>query len=724
MFYLRNLSIILILLTVFSSPLTAQDDFDQLIKEVIQKAQDSYDTIDMVSFKAHSKVYIYFGFSPLDVNLIPFYEEYYLDGLWMKPDSIRLNVNAVRVVTADDEDSGSLKRELESNLPLPNPFMFNYDPSIFTTKKKTGNNDGFLWPIYPFAKGAEELYNYEFVSEVTSNLNSVVEVRVEPKTEDTPGVLGIFQIDKHRKEVVGFDYIFNSASGVKKPDVHADRKSLSISVNFTDNYHVKSTKALYYQVYWLPEEQEEEFEVEIWGIKAKIHRVLEFESYDVNPVEPPIDKIPDQKISYNIDTEVEDSLFAHLPYPNRLSRAEEERIIKRIEDRFKAKTLFKELIDSENIAKEAALQGLEDKKERYINIANSIGGFFQYNRVEGSKLNYGKNFSDIGLKNSVISGKLSYGFIDERFKEEFAYLLYPDRKKKYSLELGLYNTIGFEEDNNRVKTGKNTVTSLFLKRDYRDYYYKKGGTLSLGVRLTDSFAVKFTGISQTEEPTEEFAKFSVFNHGESFRINPGIIRGELRGLKAALFYRTHYLDMSITGEYTDKSNFHSDFSYSRISGDLVANYRTTYHSNLKWSTFWGFSDGYLPPQKWFDFGGKIIVDHVGKLRGVGYKAFTGDRMARSILELELDGDAVYYSGFGDDGIKLFKFTLWGGAGWSDLAQRNMNYAGNIITPRRVTDDVYFEYGLGMSDKINLFRMDVIRNSISGNRLYVTINFLR
>ncbi|MFC1514152.1 hypothetical protein ACFL5P_03980, partial [candidate division KSB1 bacterium] len=74
--------------------------------------------------------------------------------------------------------------------------------------------------------------------------------------------------------------------------------------------------------------------------------------------------------------------------------------------------------------------------------------------------------------------------------------------------------------------------------------------------------------------------------------------------------------------------------------------------------------------------------------------------------------------------KLMKITLWSGIGWSELSGRNLKYAAGIETPLRTTGDSYHEFGIGISDQLNIFRIDFIRNSISKNNILINFNILR
>lgn len=723
----------------------AQESYQALIKRVQVNSQKSYDLLNKVSFKAHSKTYFYFSYNPFGVKMIPFLEEYYLEGIWMKPDSLRLNVTALRQVSPDTSDNDFGYGELSKEFPLPNPFHFTYDQAILGTeddrerrrrqRRKDNENedenvendddDDFMYvqPLHPFSANADSLYNYEIVGEIsTSNIN-IVEIRVEPKQPSTPGVTGIFQIDKDNAIVVGSDYIFNEAAGFVRTKADRKRGRFSFTISFDQNHRINTKKSLYYSAFWMPVTIEEEMDVSILGIKAKLHRVLEFESYEVNPVSKG-EIVVDKEIIYNRDPILEDSLFTPPPYPNRLSRAEEENIINKIENTFSSRNLFKELIDSESLASEVVLQGIEQKGERYLQVAGRLGSSIQYNRVEGFHLGYGSTFPVKNLGGLALSLNGGYGIEDKRWKWSVSSLYYLDSKKKLFVEGNIYSTLGYEEKRNLVSTGINTFSSLILKRDYRDHYYKKGGSFGIGYRLTDNLAAKLTGISHTEKNAGRNTKFSVFQNKYSFRTNPGIVEGTNRGIRGELLYRSYNVDGDINFEYSNDGTMNSDFSYSRIWSSLSWSARPTFHTKVFAKFTAGASSGDLPPQRWFDFGGKLPLNYNGRLRGVGYKFFTGDKMATGVLEYSINGNVLYDLGLKRTILKGMKFTLWIGGAWSELSQSNKQYAADVFTPTLTAEGGYNEYGIGIGDKLNIFRFDFIYNNISNNTFLFSFNVLR
>ncbi|MGP8329624.1 MAG: DUF5686 family protein [Methanosarcinaceae archaeon] len=473
-----------------------------------------------------------------------------------------------------------------------------------------------------------------------------------------------------------------------------------------------------------PTNVEEEFDIKVWGIRVKLHRVIEFDSYLINPDVPDSNMKRNEKIVYDRDPELEKKLFIQSEHPNRLTKQEQDQIIGKMEEKFSSFDLYKNLIQSEAISRGAIKMELGQRAGRYFRFAQQLSDYVHYNRVEGLRLNYGFHVSNLLIKNSIISLTAGYGFKDQRWKAETAFLKYLTHKNKLFIEGNLYRTLGFAENRQRFATGKNSFTGLLYKGDYRDYYYKQGANIGLGYRATDQLAMKVSYVSQTESNAKNNTRFSLFKYKEAFRANPEIAEGEFRGFQSSIIFGTSSLFFKLAAEYTNSNWLLSDFSYSFIKADLRKSFRLTYHSHLRLSASGGLATGSVAPQRWFDFGGRSFLNYHGNLRAIDYKAFTGDKMALAVADYSINGGALY-----DRGLKLkliigLKFNFWSGAGWSSLSEKSKRMAAGLDVPNGTTDDLYYEFGAGLSDRFNIFRIDFARNSVSKNSVLVRYNFLQ
>jgi hypothetical protein len=513
-------------------------------------------------------------------------------------------------------------------------------------------------------------------------------------------------------------------ASVTKSVVSGSRNSINLSFAGSENHRVKTNKALYLSEFWLPETIEEEFEVKVMGMKLKIFREIKFDSYSINPPKPETDVLTDAKITFNRDPEKEAEVFSEGERPNRLSRKEEEKLIKFIENEFIASGLISEglvsPVFSEALKNTAPGRFTKDSWGTIRGLSN----LFKYNRIEGLRTGTGFIIYPRRRNDLMFSVNGAYGLSDKKWKGNSGLAYFAGKNKWFYIETGLFRDTAFEEDRTRITDLRNTLSSLVSNADYRDFYYEEGGYIGLGARFFNTVSANLTYYSRSEKNAENNTKFSIFHPSEIFRFNPEIKKGYFRGLSAGLSYKTYNADASAKIDYTDRDALSSDYSFFRGMADLRLFYKPTYFSSLNYRLSAGASDGKLPPQYWFDFGGKVFLDYTGRLRGTGYKAFTGDRFAVSVLEYSLNGSWLRDKGLRLPFMRILKFTLWGGAGWSDLYDKNLSYAANIFTPVRTTDGTYHEFGFGISDAINMFRIDFIRNSISKNSVQIGFNFLR
>lgn len=744
----------------------AQDDLMDLVREVQVNTQRTYDYIQSVQYSGYSRFQVYVGWNALGLNFVPLTEEYHFNGIWLKPDSVRIEIIALRVATPD---TGSQAMNIGSGLPLPNPFQFSYDASALGTDKederkreiekkkresearrgikveaKTEKKEGKRkvsvsvgvsmenphWPLFPFAAGADSIYNYDLVSEIGFGYKKVYEIYVTPKYVTIPGVVGTFQVDPDEKVVVGSDVVFNEAAHFLQKEMDTEDMPLLIRpfMSVDEAHKAKTKMALVYSTYWMPETVQEDFFVKIWGIKAKVSRELHFTSYLINEELPDTSEFADKKLTMKRDSALEKEIFKDWQGPATLPEGLEDKLIREAEKAFAALDLNDEIFDSDFMAKEAFKIRFGGRGQKYFNIAQQYSDNIRYNRVEGLRLDYGLTFSNSLVTNNALIVKGGYGFKDKRWKGEASMLHYIDKRRKFFIEGNLYYTTAYDENRKLFSTTKNTFSSLFFNTDYRDYYYKNGGSLGIGCRVTDNIALKVMGVSHTEESAENHTRFSIFKYNAPFRLNPEIIEGEFRGLRASLLYRTGYINADILAEYSDKQTMHSDFSYTSVRANLRWNYKIDKLHSIYFVLSGAVSDRCLPPQRWFDFGGRSFLNYNGNLRGVGYKAFTGDRMAYGTFEFMRYGKHLFDFSKDDNRwdnyLLILKFTFWGGFGWSELSDKNWLYVAGIRTPMQTTNGVYHEFGIGISDRFNFFRLDFIRNSISKNNILIGFNFLR
>jgi hypothetical protein len=557
------------------------------------------------------------------------------------------------------------------------------------------------------------------------NSRRIIELKVSTKSDKTPGVSGIFHIDADEKDIVGSDYTFNEAAGLMKKVLTAQKFPVwaRIFIDFDASYRVYTKKVLINGVYWLPERIIEDVNIKSLGSRISFQRELQFDSYSINlkteDISPDLEnnKNGKEEVIFRRDPILESRVFSTMEDSAKLTKEEENQILSSVENKFLQMESYREKMS------------LEQKGRKIAEIAKGFGSnLLLYNRVEGLRLFYEIGFAGLFTKNSLLNIKGGYGINDKRWKGNISYKKYVGKNRKLLLSAGMYDDLYYNESESLIPTVLNTYTSLLFKLDYRDYYYAEGFTVGLKYEITSDLKFSLSFTSQEEEKAENQTEFGLFNHSSSFRLNPGIQPGTYRGIKSSLEFRSYNKSFNITAEYSDDNYLKSDFNYKSILSELNCILEPDYSSKFTLTLLAGLSSGILPPQKWFDFGGKTIMNYYHRLRGVGYKAFTGDRMVKGLLEYSFCHgdvwDSVQNRSWWEYAFRMTKFTLWTGHAYSNLSDKNLEYANGRNIPALTANDIYREYGFSIGDRFNIIRFDFITNNASNNTVLFSINLWR
>ena len=120
-----------------------------------------------------------------------------------------------------------------------------------------------------------------------------------------------------------------------------------------------------------------------------------------------------------------------------------------------------------------------------INLSDNISvsaplGMYHFSRVEGHALDFGVFVDDAFNRRFNSSLKLSYGFSDKKFKQDFSagYLL--GKYRTWEVNFKAFNKLKvlFEQSDNYGELFSTLVT-LISKDEFRDYYYSNGFELGI-----------------------------------------------------------------------------------------------------------------------------------------------------------------------------------------------------------------------------------------------------
>ncbi len=118
--------------------------------------------------------------------------------------------------------------------------------------------------------------------------------------------------------------------------------------------------------------------------------------------------------------------------------------------------------------------------------ALALGRFLDlsFNRVEGFHGGLKAELDSL-INQTEFRAGLAYGFSDKRWKYTFGATVFASPNRKFGLGIDVYRKIDHRPDAGFYGAIYNSLTSIFVKNDYRDYYLTEGGKLFLTVRPTE-----------------------------------------------------------------------------------------------------------------------------------------------------------------------------------------------------------------------------------------------
>jgi hypothetical protein len=266
---------------------------------------------------------------------------------------------------------------------------------------------------------------------------------------------------------------------------------------------------------------------------------------------------------------------------------------------------------------------------------------FRYNRVEGLFLGFQsphKFYWDEGRKFGLF-GSLGYGFGEHRWRGNIG------ATQQFGVENHLFE-IGIEghrladtRDQWLVGNLENTLSAMFARFDYRNYYGRKGFSSWIGFYTRKHYGdmqFKATYFNDNYDTLSNNVHWSLFRTKKSFRDNPPVSVGNLRSL--ILTFDLHKLNsykqegwsVSLSAEFAGKA-FKGAYDFNRYVLDLRRYQPISKYDNVNLRLRVATSEGDIPAQRAFEIGG------ISTLPAYSYKNFAGNRMLLGNIEYIVNG---------------------------------------------------------------------------------------
>ncbi|MCH8289033.1 MAG: BamA/TamA family outer membrane protein [Candidatus Marinimicrobia bacterium] len=347
----------------------------------------------------------------------------------------------------------------------------------------------------------------------------------------------------------------------------------------------------------------------------------------------------------------------------------------------------------------------------------------RYNRVEGIHL--GVEWKAFAAYDGRVRGTLSTGY---GFKsEELTYAAKLNYRK--SNFKGFEGNISYSHDistNDAHLIGwlENSVSTLFAKEDYMDYFISTGIHSELIYRKSRKYEIysKYSVVKYESLRGHDVWSFSdLVGADKIFSSNPSVIEGTGSGLNLGFSYDSRINRFMITNSLTYSIEFEKtggifggDFEYTGVKLNIRKYKRMFGPQMLVLRGFAGVRNGNGEEQFLFDIGG------IGTLRGYDHKEFTGDKafilsadymFKRTIFKrLPLKFLPFYPT------MELIAFV---DAGWTNLGEYTMPLNDPMSFD---AGDVKYNIGIGYSFGRDMVRVNIAKrlDGVDGIKLTVRI----
>jgi len=301
--------------------------------------------------------------------------------------------------------------------------------------------------------------------------------------------------------------------------------------------------------------------------------------------------------------------------------------------------------------------------------------FYRFNRVEGHFFGLGseKRYYWDGYKRFSVHGSVGWGAKSHRWRynlglaRQFA-LTTSSSDGGDILEFGAEaHSLTDTKDQWIIGTNENTLATLLIHEDFRDYFGREGFSVHAGYFMRHDYItaqLKVAYVLDKYTSLDKRTEWSIFGGDKVFRPNPAIDDGRMRSIVVSPGFstttRTSYgqegWSLFGTSEFAS-TRYGSQFDFSQMTADLRRYQPLSRYDNINIRLRVGTSSGKVPDQKIFDFGG------LSSLHARPFKSEVGNRMILLNAEYIVNGDFFHDLDFWPSWIlRHFNFIVLSDAG--------------------------------------------------------------
>jgi hypothetical protein len=447
-------------------------------------------TLRNYSARAEGFVYFYLDRRDSDERTLVKVDQVALELRWAPPDRSSQRIVGLRDVSR-----------------LPNRMRYHLDHLTvvqdgFGDMIRMGDGDEVRDVPHPAAPGSDSIYEFRLSDSLTLQLPNatqpirVYELEVRPLRDDRPAIVGSVYVDRASAAVVRMSFTFTPVSYV---DDRLDYIGVSL-----DN-------GLWEGRYWLPNEQTLQIRRQIpeldFAAGAVIQGRMRISDYTFN------DSLPPEAFGYGLTA---------------VAPADRE-----------AFDFERGIYDDLNDAGLSPPPDLDDVRQRAAELLGirrlsglprirfglgSASSAFRYNRAEGFAVGAGVAYAPGPPWRIDVAGGYAFGPARPWASFEAASQAGSARDGSLRLTYRDPRDIGLAP---ALPGAVNTLTSLFLGRDYTDPYYATGARLHLARRVSASWRIGVDLVGERHRSAERTQATAAFDDGRDFRVVRRIDEGDL-----------------------------------------------------------------------------------------------------------------------------------------------------------------------------------------------------
>lgn len=660
--------------------------------------------------------------------------EAYTKGIIRTTEDIAANSNSVSVGlggndTTDLIISGILENHSKNYFQRPDNFK-----SIVLARKQTANfppaintltggrliqnfyeNDvNFLGRDLPgpIADNALEYYYYRIESITSQNDKNIYNIHIEPDNSADPGFVGNIFITDSTFDLIKVDLILNRA---------ANTGGVFDTVNIFQQFDE-------YDDIYLPVDYR-------LFVKANLLGLVRL-GFELNTI------LFDYKINENIPEEVfNKAIVTVLPEADKIDSTYWI-TTPTIPNTLEEQEAYTRIDSIENAPKdfwdEFSFLNTRINLSKNISVSAPLG-FYHFSRVEGHALDFGVFIDDAFDQRFNSSLKLSYGFSDKKFKQDFyaSYLLGDYRT--WELDFSVFNNLKvLFNDSDNYSEFLSTLVTLISKDEFRDYYYSKGFNFGIEGEVLPVLKLRAGFSNKTDKSAFVNTDFSFFNKSKTYKLNPPVYAAKINSINLGFdidfrdyvedgYFRRRtslgrsYVLFSGGVTFSNKGFLNSELDFTTYEFNTYTFLRTFKSASLNINLYARYTNGSTAYQDLYSLPGNIdIAFNSQTFRTLNLNEIVGDRVLTLNFTHNFRDELFRFlniPGLNNSEILLsFIFN----AALADVAEKTKLIATNKV---KTFKHPFYEVGFGIGQGIFPFKIEFMwkLNYRDGNNFRVGLN---